>query len=127
MRTNRCSKCHETISAPEPGSCTTGYGTDKRGRKVCFACCAIADREYMRKNGKIDLYLVHAKNPISQQTWEVTNWPGTLRFPCASPRKGRHNIAGTRYDVWFDCDGDTWHGVQYGEYTQVCHCSKVAS
>ena len=70
----------------------------------------------MTEHGRIMLYLSNG---------EVMNWPGTLRFP-AHVRKGRHNIAGSRYDVWFaGPDGFQWHGVQYGDNTQICHCKRT--
>lgn len=73
----------------------------------------------MDKHGKTTLYLSNG---------EVTNWPGTLRFPLWSSKRGRHNIAGTRKDVWFkDGSGNMWHGVQYGEFTQICHCKRLKS
>jgi hypothetical protein len=126
MKTNRCSKCHKVIPAPEPGSMTTGYGRDKRGRKVCFECCAIGDREYMHKHGQINLYLVNHYAPNEHESgWSIINWPGTLKIPCNKPRKGRHNIAGTRYDVWFHVGSEWWHGVQCGENTQVVHCKRI--
>jgi len=71
---------------------------------------------------KLSLYLTERK----KGSWFVSNWPGTLRFACSKPKIGRHNIAGRRYDVWFDGpDGHRWHGVQYGEWTQVLHCRKL--
>lgn len=55
--------------------------------------------------------------------WEVTNWPGTFRRPIFNnrPQKGNHNFARTRYDVWFKVGENFFHGVQYGDFTQVCH------
>lgn len=53
------------------------------------------------------------------------NWPGSLEFRCWT-RTGNHNIARTRYDVWFyGPDGYIWYGVTYGEDTQLCHCKRT--
>ena len=55
----------------------------------------------------------------------LTNWPASLKIAIGYVRKGRHNMAGTRYDVWFKAYGHTYHGIQYGENTQLCHCKKI--
>ena len=118
--------CGHAPTPQKPGSCGTGYGTDSAGKTACYECCAEQDRKQMREDGRITLYL-SPDLEINPQAWKVTNWPGTLRFPVGRLHKGRHNIAGTRYDVWFMFDNQTWHGVQYGENTQVCHCKRVKS
>jgi hypothetical protein len=57
---------------------------------------------------------------------EVINWSGTVRFPIRRVRKGRHNVARVRHDVWFNGpDGFVWHGVLYGMNTQVVHCKRT--
>ena len=104
-----------------PDGCTTGYGIDKDDRKICFACCGENDRKRLETDDRIDLYLT--KNDAGEYT--VSNWPGTLKIRCGTPRKGRHNIARTRYDVWFKAGGHEWHGVQYGENTQIVRCQKL--
>jgi hypothetical protein len=98
-------------------------GKDANGKKHCYACCAEQDRKQMRETGRITLYLSDDSKAFG--TYKVTNWPGSLTFPCHSPRTGRHNIAGKRIDVWFTFEGQDWHGVQYGDNTQICHCKKV--
>lgn len=64
--------------------------------------------EEMRKNGKYD----------------YVSWPGTLKIKC-HVRTGRHNIAGTRYDVWFTFNGKNFYGVTYGDKTQICHIRRI--
>lgn len=124
-----CDRCGQDKTHNEPH--TTGYGVNDAGQKVCFACCAEVDREQMIATGRACLYLTYTSpvvlrgnyKPIGNAT--VSNWPGTLKIS-ATFRKGRHNIAGTRYDVWFTGpDGKSWHGVQYGENTQICHCRRM--
>lgn len=111
--------CHHCLNDfPLQRSGGTGYAV-VGDTVVCYPCCAELDRERMRSTGRITLYLAPNKNG----GFEVTNWPGTLRFPV-----GRHNIAGVRNDVWFiGPDNMTWHGVQYGDNTQLCHCKRVKS
>jgi hypothetical protein len=101
-------------------SCTTGYGVDRNGRTACYACCALNDKQSMRDTGRAVLYLVNDDS-------EVTNWPGSLRLHVYHARKGRHNIAGSRTDVWFQFEGSEWHGTQYGEWSELCHCKKSVS
>lgn len=108
--------CGHAIGAHDP--VTSGYGTEPNtGRRLCFKCCGLKDEEAMRKTGRITLYLSGQPG-----FYKLTNWPGTLKIAPYRVRKGRHNIAGSRYDVWFSFNGQEWHGVQYGENTQLCHC-----
>ena len=101
---------------------TTGYGIDKDDKKHCWACCAARECAAMIETGKAMLYLTMDKG----RKWHVTDWPGHLVFKVSSYRKGRHNIASTRIDVWFrGPDGHTWHGVQYGENTEIVHCRRT--
>ncbi len=113
---------------------TTGYGTDEAGFKSCYECCADHDRDSMIVSGKATLYLTeHGPYQMvypldNPKAATVTNWPGTLKFVCGRVHVGRHNIAGKRYDVWFTGpEGATWHGVQYGDNTQIAHCKRVKS
>jgi len=102
-------------------SLTTGYGIDRAGNKVCFACCAKRDTADMSATGCAVLYLTEGPEGA-----HVGNWPGTLKIRVTHLRKGSHNIAGSRTDVWFtDCDGRQWHGVQLGEFSQICRCKRL--
>lgn len=98
---------------------TTGYG-EMDSKKYCWTCCADHDRKVMEKHGKITLYLMD----IDGLQGKVTNWTGYLSWPCKI-RLGKHNIARVRRDVWFKVNSDVWHGVQYGDDTQICHCRKL--
>ena len=98
------------------------HGTAPDGSTYCYACCALRDVEQMTRDGRTMLYL--CKNDTGK--YGLTNWPGSLRFPVRHVRKGKHNIAGSRYDAWFcDSAGREWHAVQYGEWTQVAHCRRL--
>lgn len=111
-----CDRCHKQIT--HTSDVTTGYSVSKKGEKHCFACCALDDIEQMRRDGKTVLYLYNLSHTL-------TNWPGTLEFHVYRIRKGKHNIARTRYDVWFTFEKQPWYGVQYGEDTQIVHCRRI--
>jgi hypothetical protein len=119
-----CSRCHKEIDDSQVGPLGEHFGEcgrDENEQPVCYVCCAIWDSELMKAQHKTVLYL--SKSKTGQ--WLVSNWPGTLQIRVHQPRKGRHNIARTRYDVWFRYAGLCWHGVQYGEWTQILHCKVV--
>lgn len=120
-----CPRCGQTRTSDGPG---TGYGSMSDGSKVCYQCCADIDRQTMSADGRYTLYLSDT-GPIrphgSCGMAKVTNWPGTLRF-IGRYSVGRHNIAGKRYDVDFvGPDGHIWHGVTYGDDTQICHVRRT--
>jgi hypothetical protein len=93
--------------------------TFERSPAICYACCAIEDIQFMDENGKATLYLTDNMSRVS-------NWLGSLNFLVYHVKKSRHNIARFRYDVWFyGPDGFIWHGVQYGDNTQICHCRRT--
>ena len=102
---------------------TTGYGLDEHDNKICYACCGKQAEQRMRDSGRAALYLT--ENGQLVKSYTVSNWPGTLKIPCFRWSKGRHNIAGVRYDVWFRFDNQLWHGVTYGNNTQICHCKRL--
>jgi len=100
---------------------TTGYGVTDNGERHCYECCAKMDREFMDSNKKITLYLVERDGKFF-----IENWAGSLSYKVQFSKKGGHNIAGSRLDVWFnDHHRRQWHGVQYGNNTQLCHCKKL--
>lgn len=117
MNTFTCFQCGETKTNTEQH--VTGYGLDKAGNKICFACCGLNDArelENLKPKEKFWLY------------WdgkEVINWPGTLRITPNYVVKGRHNIARTRETVYFMFKGHNYTGVQYGSNTQVLHIKRT--
>jgi hypothetical protein len=112
--------------ASEHGPHTTGYGTDKDDKRHCYDCCAARERASMIEHGDAVLYLTGGLPAVYQFCdGEITDWPGKLRFKCRV-KAGRHNMARVRYDAWFTGpDGKPWHGVQYGNNTQIIHCKRV--
>ena len=89
---------------------------------MCYECCGETDRADMLADGKATLYLTRNSADGSAK---ISNWPGTLKFT-GRYRRGSHNIARWRYDVWFrGPDNTDWHGVTYGDNTQICHCRRL--
>jgi hypothetical protein len=115
-----CSVCQKEI-VREEGSYGIGYGLNKNKEKVCYQCCAEEDKKQMRETGKAVLYLIKNK----EGTWEVTNWPGTLRFKAGYIKESRHNIARIRRDTWIVFEGYYWHCIQYGDNSELCYCKKT--
>ncbi len=128
METFICSKCHQSKEVRNSGG--IGYGKNDQGEKFCYDCIADLDRQIMIDTGhsrNLPLYLINKQFHLNDRfsDGEVSNWPGTLKFRCRVKR-GNHNIARYRYDVWFNGpDGYVWHGVQIGEWTQICHCKRT--
>lgn len=123
-----CGICGEDCT---PKGCGTGYATQADGLKVCYSCAGWDELVTMRDTGKGTLYLTMdgenngpcfiPKHRFSGVCGSLSNWPGTFKINVAA-YQGRHNMARTRYDVWFKAFGRNWHGVQYGENTQLCQC-----
>lgn len=127
-----CTECKKELPLIDPSKPHIGnYGRDKEDNKFCFDCCGKQDLEQMRTQDRITLYLTmptHGAKMNGQIKFfdgKVSNWPGSLSLH-ATGRVGNHNIARTRYDCWFsDPHGNKWHGVQYGDFTQLVHCRKL--
>jgi hypothetical protein len=116
-----CFICQKEIEKPE-NNFSTGYGVDKDDNKICFSCCAEEDKKQMNKSGKITLYVSQTENG-----YKITNWPGSLVIPVNNGySKGKHNIAGSRLDVWFTFNNKQWHGVNYGD-DDLCYCKVIKS
>ena len=116
-----CADCGEEKVQVNPNDCgSIGYGIGPNGEKVCYACCGKRDSADMIETGRAVLYLTSREGkPV------VTNWPGTLILPVRVVRKGRHNFAGVREDVWFTGpDGREWWGVCIGDMT-LCRCRRL--
>lgn len=127
-----CTHCGRAIEATA-GGVGTGYALTPAGAKVCYACCAEMDKAYMIERGRIALYLTNIQEHRGFLGWrngqwsgDVTNWPGTLRYANCNVKVGQHNWASRRYDVWFvGPDKHVWHGVRYGDMTEVVHCKRT--
>ena len=100
---------------------TRGYGIAYDGLTMCYGCCALDDIATMDATGAITLYLVGDR----ANGYRVTNWPGSLVFDRVTVTTGRHNIAGKRYDAWFNHGGHVWHGVRYGDNTEAARFKRT--
>lgn len=122
----QCASCPRPIMK-DANSLSTGYGSDRLALRYCFECCADHDRAYMRKHGKISLYLVGtgaADNP-----YRITNWPNSQEFQICRPvHKSKSRGFGwrdiPREDFWFRFDGAIWHGVCKGDM-QFARCRRT--
>lgn len=107
---------------------TRGYSVYD-DKTYCYPCSVEYVKNIMRETGKFTLYL--AWDP--QQVWaRLIDWTGLLiipveSIPVASIKVGKHNKTGKRYDVWFTFEGEKWHGVQYGDNTQLCYVNRLKS
>lgn len=117
-----CAVCGEARTVSSEGA--SGYALLANGSMICYECCAWHDKIEMAETGKIVLYLSEDNDTTSR--CYLSSWSGTLRIELADMRVShRHNIAGTRRDVWFSQGGARWHGVQFGENTQLTHCKRL--
>lgn len=131
-RTFVCAYCSAEKPIKSEGG--TGYATLSDGSRICYTCSAKREREDLVKSGRGVLYFTPSRATITGRPirrdggWgecELTNWTGVLRFS-GGYRVGRHNMAGRRYDAWFNGpDGFEWHGVTYGDNTQICHVRRL--
>lgn len=116
MDTVYCSECGKVCTPTEH---TPGYGKDSEGNKFCYDCCAKhTEKMLMELKGKEKLCLYLTEELGNEM---VGDWTGKLKIKPLLVRKGRHNIARSRYDVWFTHKGKRFHGVNYGEFTQILH------
>jgi hypothetical protein len=114
-----CSQCKQVKPVHKQGSTGYAYQGNAKGPRalICYECCGLRDKETMIADGKTMLYWIGDY---------VVNWCETLKFKVNHTRTGKHNIARRRYDIWFTGpDGKPWHGIQYGDNTQICHCKRV--
>ncbi len=98
------------------------FGRTPEGTTLCYKCCAEREKRQMQETGKSCLYVSLEK----EHRYIVTDWPGILKFQVIAHSVGKHNIAGSRLDVWFrGPDSYIWHGIQYGEFSELCYCTRT--
>lgn len=101
MESNNCHFCGEVF---RPEGCTTGYGTDGEGRRVCFACCGWSDAiALVTGRARPVLYLVQDGRACGGHTlgMVVTNWPGTLKVKPERVRHGKAAVFGRVYPALY--------------------------
>lgn len=111
-----------------PDGCGTGYGQDSAGHHYCYDCCGEQDRQRLDSMKAGDSVVFYLEEKKSEDGWLyglVSNWPGTLKIRANRLRKGRHNIAGTQTHCWFTFNGASFHGVNYGGFSQLCYITKL--
>lgn len=112
-----CSKCGKECKL---GGIAAGYGViPETDEKVCYSCCGKLDKQQLLKAKPGDKFWFYLAGNM-QTGYYVSNWPGSFKIR-VYPRKGHHNIAGVRYDFWFTFGNNAFHGVQYGDNTQVAY------
>lgn len=121
MNTPHLLDCGHTPS--EHSENTTGTAHTSDDKEICWTCAALGELGRMLKTGKATLYWSKHASPVG---WRVTNWPSSLMFDHVRATTGKHNIGGTRDDVWFvGPDGYIWHGVQIGQWNQILHARRT--
>jgi len=113
-----CSQCGQ--NKVHESDFSTGYGRDKNNNIICYSCCGINDAKELT-----DL----PKGKKTVQYWDgenIVNWPASLVIKPYYTTKGRHNMAGTREDIYFRFNGFKYHAVQYGKNSQIAHIRKTA-
>lgn len=125
-----CKKQYDFVS----NSISCGYAVDRDGNKICYPCCAEADKKEMIETGKKwDLYLTvldAVECTSDRKTWTATgvgvvsNWPGSLKFPAVVVQT-RHKDGNVRifHAAYFiGPDDKVWIGRHAGEWNDLCHC-----
>lgn len=123
----------------EPHAACVGVGCScppKSETYICYKCASDDEKERMRKTGVTTLYFMYnspcnniqhtnAGTNMTPSDYIVSDWSGRFLIRPMNVQRGKHNIARTRWDVWFEFEGRVWHGVQYGENTQLLHCKRT--
>ena len=113
----KCSQCGQ--NKVHESDFSTGYGKDKDGNIICYDCCG--------KNDASELINLPIGGKAIQY-WDgknIKNWPSSLVIAPYYTKKGKHNIAGTREDIYFRFGGFNFHATQYGNISQIAHIKKI--
>lgn len=75
----------------------------------------------LQEHGRGILYVTDPKDgPVT-----VGDWNGTHKVHVLRTKRGSHNIAGRRLDVWFTAgERRVWHGVNIGD-NQILRCKRT--
>lgn len=91
----------------------------------------------LEKNGKAVMFVTDLKvnndwhdyfNGIveTRKDYYVTCRIGNCKCSLlAMGHKGRHNICGVRYDVWFTYHDNKYHGVKYGDNNDIVYVKRI--
>lgn len=112
--------CHECGKVCDRSGIGTGYGTDRNtGVKTCYTCIGKNDERALSGANVGDKFTHYLTKKGGE--YFVCNWPSSMKFRVYGVRKGRHNMAGSRYDVNFSRGGKNFIGTNYGEDSQILH------
>lgn len=136
-----CDRCGVTFQSYTPGSSVSNFAYTRDNRMVCVKCCAELEKAYMRTHDKIVLYFQSfqhryqtdytRKNKIyiigghGDVMGELTDAMGNKIVDLYYIDRGKHNIAGRRYDFRFMFEGRTWHGTVYGDNSDLAYCRRL--
>lgn len=117
MKKIYCTKCGKECT---PEGISAGYGViPETGEKVCFVCCGELNKQQLLNAKPGDKFCMYLTGN-STFGYYVSNWPGSFKVR-VFPRKGGHNLAGVRYDFWFFYGNHRFHGVRYGDNTEIAY------
>lgn len=99
---------------------TTGYGTDRDGKKYCHECCAQRDIALMKCSGEADLYLSQRGSALV-----ISTWPGkVISQRVLKLKEWRNNFGDYRVAVRFTFNGEIWSGIGPGP-GQYLRCKRT--
>ena len=102
-----CGACGREIrhEIPAGGFGGTGYAyAEDSSSPICYACAAAADRETMRREGRILAY-------VDGDASAITTWAGEPLAVIVRTSKGRAGFGGRSFHAWArDEDGAEWYG-----------------
>lgn len=117
VSTFHCCQCKQDKPLQTEGG--TGYGYNQQRETICYECCGKNDEKELNEMP------IGAKTIQYFDGTHVVNWPGTLKIKPRYQRTGKHNIARIRIDFWFTFNGNNFHGVRYGDNTEIAHIRKI--
>lgn len=82
-----CAICKKEIIRVK-NSISTGYGTNDKGEKICYACIGEMDKKELIETGKFNGYLSKDENG-----YYFGNWPSSLKIRVNCFRQSWHNMA----------------------------------
>jgi len=121
--TDICFRCGKEIVSVA-GSGATGYGVDRENNKICYQCCGEIDGEELASLKPGEKMILYLSSCGEEGMWYICNWPGSFKIR-VFPDKGKHNLAGCRYDVRFKYKEHEYHGIKYGDNTDICHVRRL--
>ena len=92
---------------------TTGFATNREGKKVCFDCCGESDKETLLT--AFPGYVKATCLYYDSRKQVVANWCNTLEIPTQNNVKGKHNIARTRWGFTFTLNKQRYSGYCLGD------------